>query len=339
MAAILFDFGGTHIRSAIADNCDCISTDQLRFLSKIPTHSIRRHDTPSQSLDEFLKLVCRYVVDVSPHVPSHSPVIIAFAGPIDSTGKVVSASMIVGDNQKFPDIQAILARMTGRSVHLLNDMSAATWYLSKLTDAQRFMAVTISSGIGSKIFDRASGQGVIDQPPYAGEIGHISVSDEEEAPICDCGVRGHLQAFCSGRGIEREGRRQSKITPEEFEKSLCVKKFNASQQWLTNEDHLIPAAREGDPWALNIVKRCIEPLGRILAIVTIGAGLDRVMIIGGLAQSLGSVYVEILATVMQRYNSFATFPFGIQFIEGCNTNSEISLLGAATFAHARLGIP
>ena len=68
---------------------------------------------------------------------------------------------------------------------------------------------TVSSGIGSKMFDRKSSQGVIDHLPYAGEIGHIVINDDAHAPVCDCGAKGHLQAIASGRGIERAARREA----------------------------------------------------------------------------------------------------------------------------------
>ena len=104
----------------------------------------------------------------------------------------------------------------------LNDVSAAAWYLSSRTRARRFLVVTVSSGIGSKLFDRDHPAGVIDDPPYAGEIGHVVVDPGDDAPLCGCGGRGHLGAISSGRGTERLARER------------------AAFPTLTNEEHLAP---------------------------------------------------------------------------------------------------
>ncbi len=292
-----------------------------------------------QVWSELLELVCQYVAHVASYVESQTPVILAFPGPIDSMGLIVAASSIFGHERNFPNLRETVAQLTGRPTFLLNDMSAATWYLSTVTDAQRFIAVTVSSGIGSKMFDRKSSEGVIDHLPYAGEIGHIVIDDDAHAPVCDCGVKGHLQAIASGRGIERAARREARANRPSFERSLCATKFGASVESVNNEQHLVPAAREYDEWALNVIRRCTNPLGHILAILTVAAGLDRIVITGGMAQGLGFVYVELLLESMRRYYSSPGFPFDLNIVQLCKPNAEVCLLGAATYAHLRLGIP
>ena len=273
------------------------------------------------------------------HVDSDSPIVIAFPGPIDSTGQILAASSIFGNEREFLNLQKTLAQMTGRSVAVLNDMSAATWYLSTITDADRFVAVTVSSGIGSKVFDRNSSQCVADYLPYAGEIGHIVVDNDPAAAVCDCGIRGHLQAIASGRGIERAARREASIHPLSFQRSLCAAKCGGLGEAITNEQHLVPAAREGDEWALNVIRRCTIPLGHILATATVAAGLDRIVITGGMARSLGQLYVDLLLETMTSLYSFPGLPFASNIVQLCSAEAEVCLLGAAVYAYKRLGIP
>lgn len=68
-----------------------------------------------------------------------------------------------------------------------------------------FVCVMVGEGLGSGI--------IIDGRIYrgafggAGEIGHTTVSFEENAPVCRCGERGCLEEFCSNRALDREAKR------------------------------------------------------------------------------------------------------------------------------------
>jgi len=338
LPAILFDLGGTYIRCAISKTCCNATRSSLLHYEK---KAIRNFldGTPSDNVWQDLFAIIRQYVDrISVEVGPDAPVIISFAGPIDSAGAVASASSILGHAIKFPDVRSILSRETRRSVFLLNDMSAATWYISSVSSTNRFMAITVSSGIGCKIFDRQSAHGVADGVTYAGEIGHIVVDDDPNALICDCGGVGHLQAIASGRGIERMAYRHAARNRAGFMNSLCSTEFGAFVNEITNEKHLVPAAIGGDAWALSVIRECTVHLGRILASITIAAGLEKIIITGGLAQSLGQVYLDLLLEAMRRGNTFGLFPFNLQLLQMCSPGDEISLLGAAIYANVRLGV-
>jgi glucokinase len=51
-------------------------------------------------------------------------------------------------------------------------------------------------------------------------------------------------------------------------------------------------------WALEIIRRCIRPLAAVLLAVTASAGLDRIVVIGGFALSLGQRYLDLLQEEM-----------------------------------------
>src|SRR5262249_33551875 len=157
-------------------------------------------------------------------------IVFSFPGPVAGHRTVLAAPTLFGRETNLAHLAEDLERATGRQVRLVNDVSAAAWYFSTRTTARRFFVVTVSSGIGSKLFDRAHSHVVIDDPPYAGEIGHMVVNSGPEAQLCDCGGFGHLGAIASGRAIEKTARRLSPAISTE----------------LTNEEHVIPAARAGD---------------------------------------------------------------------------------------------
>ena len=75
----------------------------------------------------------------------------------------------------------------------------------------------------------------------------------------------------------------------------------------------------------------------MLRSLTIAIGLDRIAVAGGFAQSLGQTYVNILTQTMHEQNSFPGFPQLNGLLELCEIDHEIGLLGAATYAHRRLG--
>ncbi len=140
-----------------------------------------------------------YVTEHESRVTIDSPVIIAFPGPIGQNQEILQAPTVAGSGSSEFDLPRTLASRTGRHVTVLNDVSAAAWRIAQQTRARRFAVVTVSSGIGSKIFDRCHASGVLDQPPYAGEIGHVVVDDGPDAPTCDCSGKGHLGAIASAR--------------------------------------------------------------------------------------------------------------------------------------------
>jgi glucokinase len=340
MTAILFDLGGTHLRAAVEFECSQVTARSLdhRWRCRIP-NSINGGD-PEIVWSDLVDLVCGYIAEVGKLAGAEAPVIFGFPGPIGPGGSILAAPTIVGGATEFPDFQGLIAKRTSRAVHMLNDMSAAAWWMSATASANRFLIITVSSGIGSKVFDRGSNLGVIDDLPFAGEIGHVTVDHSSDAPYCDCGGQGHLGAVSSARGIERSARREARRDIARFSESLCARRFGATVDGLNNEAHLVPAALAGDSWALKVIARCTAPLAQSIATITAATGLERVSVIGGFAQALGDLYRQILEEQLAPYEFFTGFPkFSHGFVEVHPAEDEVCLLGAAVYAYRRLGLP
>jgi predicted NBD/HSP70 family sugar kinase len=266
-------------------------------------------------------------------VEKSAPVVISFPGPLHEDGSIVNAPTVSGLDNQIPDLRRELLQRSGRTVHILNDVTAATLYLARQSEWERLMVVTVSSGIGSKVCFCDSGKiTVFDRGPYAGEIGHLRVDESEDAPVCDCGGRGHLGAIASGRGIERLAQEHAASAAGPFSESLCHSKFNATAQTLNNEAHLVPALRAGDSWSLRILEEGIRPLAVTLNTVMLALGLQGVLVIGGFAFGIGEKYLELLRRVMRDrcdYSALHFFPEMIRFGEMCE---EACLRGAAEYA-------
>jgi glucokinase len=330
MPAVVFDLGGTHLRCALADDLGAIDRiEKKRIKSFIDGHP------PVAIWQEVISSIVGFESSVKYDIPSDAPMVLSFPGPIAHPSRILSAPTLVGEGTSIPDLASELTELTGRPVHLLNDISAAAWYISEDIQDSRFMVVTVSSGIGSKIFDRHSFRKILDDVPYAGEIGHVAVDTTSDGIICDCGGRDHLGAIASGRGIERFARRMAKQDATGFNGSACVLKFGANASTLTNEDHLVPSAVLRDPWALDVIRTCTRPLARILLSVVVAVGLQKVIIIGGFALALGEVYLDVIRTELMAacdYEVMADYVQGI--VAMGNVEDEAPLKGAAIYARS-----
>lgn len=273
MNALLFDLGGTFLRAGIAgDDGSVTQVDRIRIPSVANGHG------PEVIWPRVLTYIVAYASEHCADLPSASPIVISFPGPVTACGRVLQAPTVAGRSAAVFDLASATEQDTGRRVFLLNDISAAAWRLAETRPERRFMVVTVSSGIGSKIFDRCHASGVLDQPPYAGEIGHVVVDDSECAPICDCGGRGHLGAVASGRAIERHARLWAAKRQSAFGKSKVACEFGATAKTLNNEQHLVPAVLAEDAWATKIIVERTRPLTRTLLTVAMAAGLERVFL-------------------------------------------------------------
>jgi len=326
--ALVFDLGGTHLR------CACLTREhELANFTQERIRSFRDGLSPSAIWDELLDKVVSYVSNSANLVEGVAPLAMSFPGPLHQDGRIVNAPTVTGSNEEVPDIRAELSRRTGRNVYILNDVSAAALYLARQSPWERFIVITISSGIGSKICYRSSGKFVLfDKGPYAGEIGHLSVDESETAPNCDCGGKGHLGAIASGRGIELLARLNALADSAAFSHSLCHLEFGATAETLNNEDHLVPSIRQRDAWALSVLEQACRPLSQVLNAVVLALGLQGIFIIGGFAFSIGPIYPELLYRLLRVRNDYSPLVFSPDMVKLGELGEHACLRGAAEHA-------
>jgi glucokinase len=326
--ALVFDLGGTHLR------CACFTREhELANFTRERIGSFRDGLSPSAIWDELLNKIVGYVSHSANLVEGVAPVAISFPGPLHEDGRIVNAPTVTGFDEQVPDIRAELSRRTGRAVYLLNDVSAAALYLARQSPWERFMVITISSGIGSKVCYRSSGKVTLfDKGPYAGEIGHLSVDQSEMAPVCDCGGKGHLGAIASGRGVELLAQRKAQADSAAFFQSLCRLEFGATPETLNNEDHLVPSIRKRDDWALDVLEQACRPLSQILNGVVLALGLQGIFIIGGFACSVGPIYSELLCRLLRLRNDYSPLVFSHDMVKLGEVGEHVCLRGAAEYS-------
>jgi glucokinase len=306
----VFDLGGTYLRCGID-----AGTESLRQVERI-----RIAGLPWSAVATSMRA---YVSRAAEGFGDIERIAFAFPGPIDDRGVPLTAPTL-GLETVPVDISQIFAGVSQAPVHVLNDVSAAAWYVAQTCGDDRFIVVTVSSGIGSKVCDRTRTPPVLDDAPFAGEIGHLTVDFSDGAPVCDCGERGHLGGIASGRGIERHVR------------AAALARGFKDAATLTNEEHIAPAVRGGDAWTLARIREASAPLAAALATVVQSCGLQRIFIIGGFARMAGTPYVTLLEEEVLR--CFAPARFGkppAPLVCMPDTDDDACLRGAAVFARAQ----
>ena len=155
--------------------------------------------------------------------------------------------------------------------------------------------------------------------------------ESKDAPVCDCGGKGHLGAISSGRGIERLARKQAAADPDAFSQSLCHK-FGATPENLSNEEHLVRAVRAGDAWSLRVLEEGIRPLAMVLNTVVLALGLQGILVIGGFASAIGEIYLELLRQMIQTRCDYSALRFSSDMVRFGNMCEEACLRGAGEYA-------
>jgi len=245
-----FDLGGTNMRAATIaiTKTNWRMLDQLRrptpnYLSAPDTLAARR-------LDDLLDFITDYADSARTRFGAVA-LVAAFPGPIQGSGTVLALPTIWGpDGQSLCPIDLagrIKARLPDMAIKVMNDVSAAGYRF--VSEGGDFALFTLGSGIGLKVF--LDGQARVGPHGFGGELTHMVFDASPNAPLCDCGGRGHLGALASGRA------------------------------WQRVASAALEAGCKPD------LVRFVEPLARAIAMLHFSLGLERFIFAGGLAEGLG----------------------------------------------------
>ena len=283
---LVFDVGGTQLRAAVYDG----ESGALAGTARTEAPSFQRH--PGVSWSELrAKLVeemsaLRAVLDPQGLLGTAA---VAFPGPVDGEGRALAAPPLWGSLGDYPYAlgRDLGAAWGGAAVRVMNDVTAAGYRYMRGPDDD-FCLVTISTGIGNKVF--VGGRPLLGSSGRGGEIGHLQVDASPSAAPCDCGGRGHLAALASGRGLQRRARALAEASDGDFRASVARDRA-APRRRSPPKTSPRPTA-DGDAWAASVVRDGIDALGGVLASIHLGVGVDRVIFIGGVSFGLGPRFCE-----------------------------------------------
>ena len=291
---VVIDVGGTNFRSSIFVKGKGLIEKPCKYLT--PNFI----NNPKLKIKKLQKLLINKIVETVLSYRKRYPRLklagLSFPAPITSDGVVNQACTVWGDKGKnFPLLKTLSESLPNFSWTVANDITAAVERYANMKKYQNidyFEVITISSGIGSKIYDVRNRKVFLDRRSIGGEMGHIKIDYSPNAPLCDCGGRGHLGALASGRAIERQVVIKSKNFPNKFKNSILFKMAKKPED--INNNLLVSAIKAGDKFCLQILNEATFPLACSIAHVSGNIGVDKFIIIGGFALNCDDRYLESL---------------------------------------------
>jgi glucokinase len=232
------DLGGTQVRVALARSDGRIVASIKTRTALLPT---------AQSMVDW----AASEIDRNRGREKVRSVTIAAPGPIDlRRGVLVNPPNLPWQNVA---LVAMMGRATGAKVHLANDADMAglgEFHHGAGRGTRNMVYITWSTGVGGGlILDGKLHRGA---HATAGEIGHMII--DPNGPLDNCGQRGCLEAFVSGRAL-------------------------AQQTGLTAAELFASAAR-GDQSARAVVEKAARYMG--VALISLTNALDpEVFVMGG----------------------------------------------------------
>jgi len=250
------DLGGTKLAIALADPEGRIVARRRR-----PTAG---SGEPQRDLARMADDLEALLAEAGVETADVAAVGVAAPGPLDpDEGILIDPPNLQGWG-RVP-IADVLQKRLGCPVHLENDANAAAlaeWrHGAGRRDARGepvrdFVYLTMSTGVGGGLIlggalQRGAGG-------LAGEVGHMPVAWDGEP--CACGRRGCLEAYVGGRSWTRRLRRLAPPGGAVVERAGSLD--------AVKPEHLVEAARAGDPFALAEMARFNAYLARgVVALV------------------------------------------------------------------------
>lgn len=174
-----------------------------------------------------------------------------------------------------PFVKLLAARLPDfKTVVITNDANAAAigeMIYGGARGMRNFIMFTLGTGVGSGIV--VNGDLVYGHDGFAGECGHITII--HDGRLCGCGLKGHLEAYCSAPGMKR--------TALEL-----LARYNATDSLLADMSLLdisskgiFEAAEKGDKIAKEVFELTAKWLGMGLAIAAHHLSPEAIFLFGG----------------------------------------------------------
>ncbi|MFH9725770.1 ROK family protein [Streptomyces sp. NPDC017254] len=329
----VMDVGGTTLRvGAFGDG-------RLTHVRRMPVDGMAAH--PGESVAALQHRVIEQIVREAGRArdgrPGAGPALgIAFAGPVGRDGTVLGAPTVWGEGGEPLPLQALLSSRLDVPVVVVNDLTAAAWRYGTEESAP-FCLLTVSSGIGNKVF--RDGDVLLDAEGHGGELGHWTYDRSPDAPLCDCGGRGHLGAIASGRGVLAAVRRAAVADPPAYADSAPARAGAADPASLTNPE-IAAAVRNGDPFVTSVLRSTLVPLAAAVGAVFAAIGVRRYVLMGGFALAIGERYRELLVEELLRQGCFGLSADEVDAMVVLGAeDDDHGLVGMGRLVSRRLGDP
>lgn len=292
-AFVVVDIGGTSLRTAIyTEEGNLINVRKESSLNFIVNNE-NIQQLQRMTVDRVISIVNEYIRKEEYTITGLG---ISFPGLVDKEGAVASAATLWGPMEnKFPLLELLKGKLEEIHIEVINDITAAGWrYRKQITE--NFCIITISSGIGNKVF--WDNEVLLGKDNIGGEIGHFYYGGKYKNLECDCGKKGHLGAISSGRGVEKLCRLLKMEHHDLYEKSILYDKKD-----ITTYD-IIQGVQKQDTFSLLVLEESIKPLAKACSFLHSCIGISKFVIIGGFSLAVGPLYINILRKHFHKYQAF-----------------------------------
>ncbi len=253
----------------------------------------------------------------------------ALPGIIDNAAGTLVEAIRLRDWQQFP-LRERISHFCRLPVTLANDADAAAYgefWVGSGRPLRSMVLLTLGPGVGSGVILGA--QPINGRHVQSSECGHMIICSDEDARVCGCGQRGHLEAYASATAVVA---RTAEALRAGRGSSLAARLIAGAP---LTADLVTAEAAGGDPLALEIVMDTARYLavGIVSLLHTVdpsGVLLGGEMTFGGAASELGG---RFLARVREEVGRRA-FPVLAErtTIEPAGLGSDAAVLGAAGLA-------
>jgi glucokinase len=314
--AIGVDIGGTKIAFAAVDRDGNILTT---------------HTEPTLSAEGVDAVIGRVVTGIDQVQGSYTIAGIGMGAP----GPVVDGVALNAVNLNWQNVPLVAKTRAGihdrlaldLPIFAANDVNAAT-IAEGIFGAARgfrdFVLLAVGTGLGGGAV--ADGRLINGSGGFAMEVGHMSL-DPNGRP-CNCGNRGCVEMYCSGKGLLAGAEAYLRDYPHEYAGSVL------SHAGIRTHD-IIAASRAGDPFASRVLADAADALGATMAWCVMILDPTLIVLGGGLAAAADDLLYEQAQAAMRA----RLIPYLGQRIQVARSQVESSALGAASLVWHELGDP
>lgn len=279
------DLGGTNIKVGVVDDLG----QPLSWLS-IPTEVNRGPEDAAQRMGEA---VCRAICEVGLKPEEIARVGLGSPGSMNiPRGLLTHVVNLTGWND-FP-IRDRVSHHCGLPVTFENDASAAAYgeyWVGSGREYESMVLLTLGTGIGGGII--INDLVVQGAHSHGGEVGHVIIDPSEDARMCGCGWRGHLEAYASATAIIKR-----------TQEALDAGQYSSLSERLAGGEELTPKriaeeAERGDALSLEIIFETARYLG--LGAVSVMHVVDPAVVLLGGAMTFGGNESELGRRFIARF--------------------------------------
>lgn len=218
----------------------------------------------------------------------------------------------------------LMSERFGLPCKITNDANAAA--MGEMTygiarGMRNFIMITLGTGVGSGIV--IDGKVVYGHDGFAGELGHVVVDRSDNARMCGCGRKGHLEAYASATGVARTAK---EILANTSKKTILR---NLDIDHITSKD-VFEAAEKGDAVAQQIFDYTGRILGRAFADFVAFSAPEAIVLFGGLTKA-GHFILDPIVEAMEQ-NVMKIWKGKVKILFSALNESDAAILGASALA-------